>query len=251
MAYEITLMPPQIIVSDTPEAVAAKVAADFADLVEKTLAGQERFSVALPGGQTPKLFFDLMSKEPYRSRIAWPKIWVFFGDERSVPPEHQESNFGVARDLLLQKVPISSAHVYRIYGEQPASDAARIYEKALKGFFKTETEPPAFDLILLGLGLDGHTASLIPGTSALQEEQRWVVENVVRSLQTVRITFTYPVINHAHQVWFMVTGAKKATAFAKAQAGPSLDTPASLVQPDPGELRWYVDKAVVEPPPPK
>jgi 6-phosphogluconolactonase len=238
-------MPPHVLISETPDAVAEKAAADFAHLVEKTVASNDRFSVALPGGQTPKLFFDRLTQEPYRTSIPWAKIWVFFGDERSVPPEHQESNFGVARDCLLQKVPISSAHVYRMYGEKPPAEAARTYSEAIKRFFRAENDPPAFDLIILGLGPDGHTASLMPGTDALHEEKRWVVDNVVRSLQTVRMTMTYPLINHAKQVWFLVTGAKKAAAFAKAQQGPSEDCPASLVAPENGELRWYVDKAVV------
>lgn len=243
MADEITLMPPKVIVSDTPEALAERAADDFARLVEETLARQERFSVALPGGQTPKLFFTRLTQEPYRARIPWDKLWVFWGDERCVPPDHSESNFGVARDFLLQKVPIPSAHVFRIRGEDPPPEAARAYAKTMHEVFKTEPWP-AMDLVLLGMGPDGHTASLMPGTSALEEERRWVVENAVRSLQTIRITMTLPVFNHARQAWFLVTGPKKAAAFARAQSGPREDCPASRVQPENGELRWYVDKAV-------
>jgi 6-phosphogluconolactonase len=238
-------MPPKILVSETPEAAAEKAAADFAVLVEQTLARQERFFVALPGGVTPKLFFTRLTQEPYLAQVPWNKLWVFWGDERCVPPDHPESNFGVARDYLLGEVPIPNSHVFRIRGEDPPPESARAYSKLLHEEFKTKAEWPAFDLIILGMGPDGHTASLMPGTAALQEERRWVVENVVRSLQTVRITMTLPVINHARQVWFLVTGAKKVAAYAKVQAGPSLECPASLVQPVSGQLVWYVDRSVV------
>jgi len=246
MADKLIQMPFQTLLSETPEALAEKAAADFAALVVQTLTHQERFTVALPGGVTPKLFFTRLTQDPYRTQIPWDKVWVFWGDERCVPPEHSESNFGVARDYLLGNVSISSAHVYRIRGEDPPADAARAYAKQLHEVFKNDPAWPEFDLIILGMGTDGHTASLMPGTAALHEERRWVVENVVRSLQTVRITLTLPVINHAHHVWFLVTGAKKREAFAKAQAGPSEDCPASLVQPEKGGLSWYVDRAVTQ-----
>jgi 6-phosphogluconolactonase len=161
-----------------------------------------------------------------------------------VPPEHPESNFAVARQYLLEKVPISHAHVFRIRGEDPPAETGRNYARTLHDVFKTEASWPVFDLVLLGMGADGHTASLMPGTAALQEERRWVVENVVRSLQTVRVTMTLPVINNARHIWFMATGAKKAAAFTRVQAGPDEACPASLVQPENGELRWYVDKAI-------
>ena len=253
-------MKPRVIVAETPEAVAEKAAADFASLVTDTLSRQDRpphdpaggrltsgdrFTLALPGGATPKLFFTRLTQEPYRTQIPWSKLWVFWGDERCVPPDHPESNFGVARDHLLGSVPLASAHVFRIRCEDPPAETARAYSKAMHDFFKTDDAWPSFDLILLGMGADGHTASLMPGTAALHEERRWVVENVVRSLQTVRVTMTLPVINHSRQVWFLVTGAKKAAAYASAQAGPKDECPASLVQPEAGELRWYVDKAVM------
>jgi 6-phosphogluconolactonase len=236
-------MKSSVIVSDTPETLADRAAADFAALVKETLAQKDRFIAALPGGNTPKLFFARLTQDPYRNQIPWEKIWIFWGDERCVPPDHPESNFAVAKQHLLEKVPVSSAHVFRIRGEDPPGETARAYSKSMHDFFKTEGWP-VFDLILLGMGADGHTASLMPGTAALDEERRWVVENVVRSLQTVRITITLPVINNARQVWFMVAGAKKAAVFAKTQAGPDPAYPASLVEPESGELRWYVDKAV-------
>jgi 6-phosphogluconolactonase len=247
----------------SPEALAERVAEDFATLVAKTLATQARFSLALAGGQTPKQFYARLAKEPYKSSIPWDKLWFFWGDERCVPKEHPDSNFKMAAEALLQYVPVPPAHVMRMQGEAPPPQAAQEYEKAMRQFFRDSGFWPRFDLILLGMGPDGHTASLMPGTSAVTnhvDEQmsgerrkaetdqspqpRWVIHNVVRSLQTVRLTLTYPVINQAKNIWFLVTGAKKAEVFAEVQKGPNPAWPASLVQPADGELRWYVDQAV-------
>jgi 6-phosphogluconolactonase len=238
-----------LVVSETPEALAERVAADFSALVAETLKTQERFTIALAGGQTPQLFYSRLAQEPYKSTIPWSKIWVFWGDERCVPKDHPESNFRMASESLLQFVPVPAAHVFRMRGEDPPPSAARDYEKAMRETLRTTETWPKLDLVLLGMGPDGHIASLIPGTPALMERPeatRWVVGNVVRSLQTVRITMTLPVFNHARHVWFLVTGAKKQDAFARAQSGPQENCPASLVRPETGELRWYVDKAVKE-----
>jgi 6-phosphogluconolactonase len=248
-------------VFETPEALAERCAADFAALVQDAVAANGRFTVALAGGQTPKSLYARLAQEPYRSTIPWAKVWVFWGDERSVPKEHSDSNFGMASEALLTRVSISSSHVLRMRGEDPPPLAARDYEKQMRDVFRGQ-EWPTFDLILLGMGTDGHTASLMPGTPALadqvtpEEERRqgvegasparWVVHNVVRSLQTVRITMTLPAINHAKNIWFLVTGVKKQPVFAKVQEGPSPQYPASLVEPEEGRLRWYVDRAAAE-----
>ncbi len=236
--------PPAIIVSETPEALSSRVADDFASLVSGVLSQQDRFTVALAGGSTPQQFYARLAKEPYRSAIPWSKLWFFWGDERCVPKDHQESNFRMASEALLQLVPINSAHVYRMHGEDPPPVAARDYEGLMRTIFG-QVPWPTFDLILLGLGTDGHTASLMPGTPALSPGDRWVVGNVVRALQTVRITLTLPVLNHARQVWFLATGTKKQIPFANAQGEPNPACPASLVHPESGELRWYVDQAVL------
>ena len=173
----------------------------------------------------------------------------------------------MAAEALLQYVPVLPAHVNRMRGEDPPPQAAQEYEKFMRQFFRDSGFWPHFDLILLGMGPDGHTASLIPGTSAvsnhvsehLSEERRhpepgddlppqprWVIHNVIRSLQTVRLTVTYPVINQAKNIWFLVTGAKKSEVFREVQKGPNPAWPASLVQPVGGELRWYIDKSVVQ-----
>jgi 6-phosphogluconolactonase len=255
-----------VIVSETPEALADRVAEDFARLIHETLATQERFSLALAGGVTPKQFYSRLAKPPYVSSIPWSQLWIFWGDERCVAKDHPDSNFRMASESLLQFVPVQPSHVIRMHGEDPPPAAAQEYEKFMRGFFRDSGFWPHFDLILLGLGPDGHTASLMPGTPAVVNhvsenlaerrqpeagsdqtpQPRWVIHNVVRALQTVRLTFTYPVINQAKNIWFLVTGAKKAEAFAEVQKGPNPVWPASLVQPASGELRWYVDKAVIQ-----
>jgi len=238
-------MADDVIISETPEAQAERAAADFAALVADVLQRQDRMTVALAGGQTPESFYARLAKEPYKSSIPWAKVWIFWGDERCVPKDHPESNFRMASEALLQYVPLNSAHVFRMRGEDPPPVAAREYEKILRETFGAAAVWPSFDIILLGLGTDGHTASLIPGTPALIEGDKWVVGNVVRSLQTVRITLTMESINHARHVWFLVTGAKKTAAFQRARERPDPACPASLVKPEKGELRWYVDKEVV------
>jgi len=173
----------------------------------------------------------------------------------------------MAAEALLQFIPVAPAHVLRMRGEDPPPQAAQEYEKAMRQFFRDSGFWPRFDLILLGMGPDGHTASLVPGTSAVMNhvdedfseerrraepgtdqppQPRWVIHNVIRSLQTVRLTVTYPVINQAKNIWFLVTGAKKSDAFKEVRKGPNPAWPASLVQPAGGNLTWYVDKAVIQ-----
>ncbi len=254
-----------VIVADTPEALAERVATDFCEFITKTLADRDRIAIALSGGETPKQFYARLAKEPYKSTIPWPKLWFFWSDERCVPQEHQDSNFRMAAEALLQYVPVPPAHVRRMRGEDPPPQAAQDYEKDLRSFFKSSEVWPRFDLILLGMGSDGHTASLMPGSPAVNDhasripqerrnaeadigglpQPRWVVHNVIRSLQTVRLTLTYPVLNHARNIWFLATGSKKTKAFSEIANGPNPQIPASLVQPVDGQLRWYVDKEVV------
>jgi len=258
-------MADNVIILESPEALAERVAADFSTLVTQTLISQDRFSVAMAGGQTPKQFYARLAKEPYKSSIPWDKIWFFWGDERCVPKEHPDSNFRMVAEALLQYVSVPPNHVVRMRGEEPPPQAAQEYEKFMRSFFRDSGLWPHFDLVFLGMGPDGHTASLIPGTPAVSDhvsdhleerrqpdaasgdmpQPRWVVHNVIRSLQTVRLTLTYPVINQAKRIWFLVTGSKKAEVFAEVQKGPNPRVPASLVQPVNGELKWYIDKEVV------
>jgi len=217
---------------------------DFCTYLQEVLARQNRFTWVLSGGHTPRQFFEALADEPYRSTLPWSKIWIFWGDERPVPPTHAESNFRMAQDALLQHVPIPINQIFRMQGELPPAEAARDYENQLRFVFGSSIAWPVFDLILLGMGPDGHTASLFPGTQALAERQRWVVDNAVPALNTTRLTLTLPVLNHAQRVWFLVTGIEKADVFLKVQAAADARYPASLIKPVSGHLHWYVDASL-------
>jgi 6-phosphogluconolactonase len=233
-----------VLISATPEAVSERAAADLAAYIAATLAQKNRFHLALSGGSTPRKLYSLLTQDPYRKTIPWEKLWVFFSDERCVPPDHADSNYRMAKDALLDHVPIPRNQVFRMRGEDAPPQAGRDYEQVMREHFRVPSGFPRLDLILLGMGSDGHVASLFAGSPALSDGERWIVGNVVRSLQTVRITMTLPVINQGRHVWFLVTGPKKMAAFARARSGPDPACPASLVQPEEGVLRWYIDEAV-------
>jgi len=233
----------KVLVFETPEKVAEAMAQDILALAIKAVQERGRFTIALSGGHTPKLLFQQLAQEPLRSQMPWEQVWIFWGDERCVPKDHPDSNYRLAEELLLTKVPVRSTHVFRMRGEEPPPQAARDYEDELKRLWP-QNPWPAFDLTLLGLGMDGHVASLIPGSPALLEEgNRWVVGNVIRSLQTVRITLTLPSINHSRAVWFLVTGSKKKEILSRILSESDASYPASLVRPETGELRWYIDQS--------
>jgi 6-phosphogluconolactonase len=184
--------------------------------------------------------YEILARD-YMDGIDWSKVYVFFGDERSVPPHHEDSNLKMASEVLLDHVPV--ANVHRIRGELPSEEAAEAYEEELRTFFQTE-DVPRFDLILLGLGADGHTASLFPETPALEVHDRWVVANPVPRLGTTRITLTLPVINAARAVIFLVAGEDKAEALREILEGDADPHayPAKLIQP-PGEPEWMLDQS--------
>jgi 6-phosphogluconolactonase len=228
-----------------PDATALNRAAvqEFRACVEATIPGAGRFTVALSGGNTPRGVYSLLA-EQHRSTLPWDKIFIFFGDERHVPPDHSDSNYRTARESLLSKVPIPEQNVFRVHAELPADLAADQYEHELRAFFRlTAGAWPPFDLILLGIGDDGHTASLFPGTAALKEQSRLVVANWVEKLQSCRITFTYPVLNHAAEVVFLVSGKGKSQIlrdiFDPAKKG---SYPAQAVQTESGRLLWIADR---------
>jgi 6-phosphogluconolactonase len=175
-----------------------------------------------------------------REEIDWKRVQVFWGDERCVPPDHAESNYRMAHEALLRHVPIPAENVYRMRGEDEPQEAAAAYHALLKGLAAPE-EILAFDLILLGIGEDGHTGSLFPGTDAITENKKWVAENFVPKLNTWRITLTYPVINDAREALFIVSGSSKASVVKRIlEEGERL--PAQLVQPKNGELVWFLDQ---------
>lgn len=207
---------------------------------EEAIGGSGRFAVALAGGSTPEATYRLLARD-YADRLDWSKVYVFFGDERTVPPDHEDSNYRMAREALLDHVPIGGVH--RMRGELPPEEAARSYEEELREFFGPD-EVPGFDLILLGIGEDGHTASLFPNTPALDVTDRWAVENPVEKLDTVRLTLTAPVINAAKTVIFLVAGEGKAEALREILEGEADPHyyPAKLIRPASGAI-WMVDRA--------
>ena len=203
-----------------------------------------RASLVLSGGSTPKGVYELLGSVGYRSRIAWDKVHFFWGDERCVPPSSPESNFRMAQESLVAKIPIPAENVHRIAGEQRPTEAARAYEMEIQNFFSLEPgEFPAFDFILLGIGGDGHTASLFPGTTALHVTDRIVTEVYVEKIKAHRITMTFPTINNSRSICFVVEGKNKAVVLREIREDTGNAYPAQGVHPVAGELLWFVDSA--------
>jgi 6-phosphogluconolactonase len=232
-----------------PEAGALthRAAEEFLKSVAEAVAQKGSFTVALAGGSTPKALYSQLADEPLRSQIPWEKLHFFFGDERHAPPDGAESNFRMANDALFSKGMIKPEQITRIKGEYADTEKAALeYEQALRASFKLKVgEYPRFDLVLLGMGEEGHTLSLFPGTKALHATDRIVVRNWVGKLYTERITLTATAANHASRVIFMVTRADKAPALKAVLEGPyePEQLPAQLIQPASGKLLWLVDQA--------
>jgi len=226
-------------------ALMRRAADEVARRAEASVATRGRFAIALSGGSTPRRLYALLADpgEPFRARVPWGRTHVFFGDERHVHPDHPDSNYGMARAALLAKVPLPPGNVHRIRSEDPDADAAaRDYERVLRDAVGPGSgEPPRLDLVLLGLGTDGHTASLFPGTDALEEERRLVVAPWVERLRSRRITLTLPALDAARAVVFLVSGAEKAERVAEVLEGGGAALPAARVRPDDGELVWLLD----------
>lgn len=236
---------PDVLVQSGPAALARAVAEHFTTLAGEAIAGRGRFAVALSGGSTPRAAYALLAADEFAGRVDWPRVHVFWGDERCVPPDHSDSNYRLARETLLDHVPIPAGNVHRIRGEEEPVAAAAAYERDLRAFFAGNSRGavPRFDLVLLGLGDDGHTASLFPGTAAIHERTHWVVAHHVDKLGSWRVTLTPIVINAAAQVTFVVSGAGKAGSLHQVRAGPYQPDalPAQIVQPTAGRLLWLVD----------
>lgn len=213
---------------------------------------RKRVAWSLAGGSTPKKVYSLLADSYFRERIPWRNVSIFWGDERCVPPNHAESNYKMAMDTFLSKVPVAPGNIHRIAAEMSTpQEAAKAYEQDLRLFFNLDRPFPKFDLMLLGLGEDGHTASLFPGTSAVKEKQKLVVGYRVEKLSADRITLTLPVINSAHRILFMCTGESKAGTLKEILRDdisrddvPLSRAPALGVQPIEGELIWLLDGAV-------
>lgn len=236
--------PYELRISATPDELFRAAAFEFAARAASAVKSHGKFSVALSGGSTPKGLYSLLST-PEFSSVPWDKIGFFWGDERHVPPDHPDSNFRMVNEALLSKVSVRPENVFRIKAEQ--SDAAAVavaYEQNIKTFFRLgHGEFPRFDLVLLGTGPDGHTASLFPGTAALEEKSRVFVANWVEKLNAHRFTLTLPAINQAACVAFLVAGPDKAPILAQLLQNKTDEFPAQKVHPVDGKLLWMVDQA--------
>jgi len=230
----------------TPQELFAAAAEEVVHAANEAVAQRGRFTIALAGGSTPKSLYNLVATNA-RTTLPWDRMFFFWGDERHVPPIDPESNYRMAEEAMLSKVPVPPGNVFRIKTENPeAAAAAEDYEKAIRKFFGLEPgQFPRFDLILLGMGPDGHTASLFPGTTALQEKSRLVVANWVEKMKTHRITLTLPVLNAARCVTFLVSGTDKAPALKAVleENVPAEQYPAKLIKPSDGKLIWLIDRA--------
>ncbi|HEY7190987.1 MAG TPA: 6-phosphogluconolactonase [Vicinamibacterales bacterium] len=235
----------RIQVSGSANDLSQAAAEEFTRVTGEAVTLRGRCAVALAGGSTPRgLYQALAHSASLRARVPWAHIDVFWGDERCVPPDHPDSNYRMAHETLLSSVPIAPDHIHRIAGElDDASVAARMYEAAILATLSPGEPMPRFDLILLGLGTDGHTASLFPGTPALAERERLCVDNWVPATGVRRITLTLPLINAARTVMFVVSGPDKAAIVQAVQQrrGSERAFPAQFVQPD-GELLWMLDR---------
>ncbi|MFQ5682917.1 MAG: 6-phosphogluconolactonase [Candidatus Binatia bacterium] len=223
-----------------------KVAGEFVRLARESVRATGRFVTALSGGATPKGLYSLLAATEFQEQIPWSQVHLFWGDERCVSPEHPESNYRLVRETLLSKIAIPAESIHRMAGELDPPVAAIRYEDSLKEFFNlVKDQPPRFDLILLGLGDDGHTASLFPGSAALNETRSLVASLYVEKLMAHRLTLTLPVLNQAANVLFLVAGKNKANILRNVlqKRGASKNLPAQLVQPVSGRLIWFADQA--------
>jgi 6-phosphogluconolactonase len=218
----------------------------FVGLYETTITHQGFFSVALAGGSTPRALYSLLAGEMFVDHVDWSVVHFFWGDERCVPPDHETSNYRMARLALLDEVRVPVANIHRMRGELDPVQAAAEYEQTLLDFFKNRGAGSVrFDLVLLGLGEDGHTASLFPNTPVLDETERLVVANHVPALDAWRLTLSTAAINAARNVAFLISGAAKAVALQDVLEGPrqARELPAQLVNPTDGSLVWLLDEA--------
>ena len=220
----------------------SRAAAAHVVSLSRTAKASGRFALALSGGSTPGRFYSLLGAPPYRDVIDWPSVHLFWADERCVPPDHPESNFKLVRDALLSKVALPGGNIHRIIGEVGPERAARDYEETIRTFFGPALFP-VFDLIVLGMGEDGHTASLFSGSPALRERSRTATAVVLEPPKPGRVTLTLPVFNRAAQILFLAAGRTKAAAVHEIlEDGNPKQYPAGRVQPDRGRVTWMIDR---------
>ena len=237
----------EILIYSSAAELAHESARRFAELAETFTKDGGRGAVALSGGSTPKAMFQILAEKPFADRLPWSSIYFFWGDERCVPPDHEDSNYRTADETLLLKVPVPRENIFRIPAEDADHErAAASYSATLRTFFADEG--PYFDLVFLGMGADGHTASLFPGTAALHANDRIAVANYVDKFKAWRITLTADTINRARNIIFLVAGADKAPALKEVIEGPrnSEKYPSQLIEPSHGKLLWMVDEAAAK-----
>ncbi len=243
-------MEPKLRLFSDREALAFSAAHHFLSVGQASILHRGRFMVAFSGGTTPRLLFERLKVTRMRDSMNWDVVHIFWGDERCVPPDDTESNYRMAREALLDALPIPPSNVHRFMTEKPPEEAAVRYEEELQSSFGLldRASPPVFDLILLGMGSDGHTASLFPGTSVLDEQQRWAAAVYVEKLETWRVTLTLPVLNAARNVLFLVSGESKAQVLQEVLAEKEgvVKYPAQLVQPDSKKVYWFVDEKAAQ-----
>ena len=238
----------QYAVWPTPAEVAAAAAEVFASAAASAAKSRGITRIAISGGTTPKAMLALLAdrSQPYFERVPWDKLHLFWVDERTVPPDHKDSNYGMTRAAMLDHVPLPAAQIFRIEGELEPEVAASRYEAAIRTDFRLEgAETPTFDLVLLGMGDDGHTASLFPHTDAIHELGRIAVANHVEKMDTWRVTLTWPVINHAREVVFLIEGAGKRDILREVLLGAydPETKPSQLIRPASGKLTFLLDAA--------
>ena len=235
---------PTIEILPTPADLFQAAAEEFIRVGNTAIAARGRFTVALSGGSTPKSLYSLLAAN--YSDFSWNQTFLFFGDERHVPPGDPDSNYRMVNESLLKKISIPTENVFRVKAENPdAAAAAADYNRQLIRFFGLKPNQfPRFDVIFLGLGPDGHTASLFPGSEGLKEKSKLVISNWVEKFKTYRISFTYPVLNNAAEVIFLVSGPDKGDMVKQVLEGDNQPPlPAQQVQPENGELIWMLDQA--------
>jgi len=234
----------ELVLCANPSELGRKAAEFFADSAKGVVQRAGTFFVALSGGSTPELMYQQLTGPEFRDGIPWAQGEYFWSDERCVSPEHPDSNYGLAEDALLSKVPIPRQRIHRMRGELEPERAAAEYEQELRRVFRVAPPLfPRFDLLLLGMGDDGHTASLFPGSLALDETTQLVAANYVKKFNAHRLTLTFPVVNAARNVVLLVSGAKKAPALRQVMRGGGAPVPAERVHPQDGNLIWFVDEA--------
>ena len=237
----------QLHIFKTAEELSIDAAKWITNLISFALKKQDRFTIALSGGNTPKKLHKLLAASPYKEQIDWSKLHVFWGDERDVPFQDERNNAKMAYDTLLNYVPVPASQIHIMKTDIPPGQSAVEYEKILHQYFPNTTQP-TFDLVLLGMGDDGHTLSLFPGTAAVHEEKAWAISFFLKAQDMYRITLTKTVVNKSSNIAFLVTGNDKATALKEVIKGAYNPDryPSQVIKPSNGELYWFVDEAAAE-----